>query len=456
MVSAQPTQTATSRRGVMIVMVLSWLAVFFDGIDTFMYGATIPSMTSDVSFGMTDLHAGNIGSYATFGMLIGALFAGMMTDGIGRRRGIIVCTIIFSVASAGCALAPSATSFGIFRTIAGVGLGGLLPTAIAMVSEFATDKRRNLSIGILMTAHQFGGIVAGLLGISLLQSAGWRSMYWVGVIPLVLLVPLIWAFLPESLSFLVAKGRMEKAQATARKLGMVVPALTGDSSAPRDSFMRNLGRLFQRRNGLITLLFWAASFGGLLLVYGVSTWLPKLMAAEGYELGSSLSFLIVINLGGVFGLLVAGRTSDKLGPVKVAMLWFMVTAVAVCLLSVKMPIVITYLVVFIAGFFLFSAQTMVYAAVAHVFPTRTRASAIGWTTGMGRFGAVFGPWMGGQLMALGLHDWGFAAFAAFAVSSMIMLLLVLVVTRTSRGRAVDYSVRQHDSLTAIGDGGQSI
>lgn len=445
MVSSPLSQSATSRRGVTIVLFLSWLAVFFDGIDTFMYGATIPSMTSDASFGMTDLHAGNIGSYATFGMLIGALFAGMMTDAIGRRQGIIVCTVVFSVASAGCALAPSAAAFGIFRTIAGVGLGGLLPTAIAMVSEFATDKRRNLSIGILMTAHQVGGIVAGLLGISLLESAGWRSMYWVGVIPFVLLVPLIYAFLPESLSFLVAKGKTDKARATAEKLGMALPELNADGSVPKGSFLRNLGRLFQRRNAVITLLFWAASFGGLLLVYGVSTWLPKLMAAEGYALGSSLSFLIVINLGGVFGLLVAGRTSDSLGPVKVAMLWFLVTAVAVCLLSVKMPVIVTYLIVFIAGFFLFSAQTMVYAAVAHVFPTRTRASAIGWTTGMGRFGAVFGPWMGGQLMALGLHDWGFAAFAAFAVSSMIMLLLILVVTKSSAGRAVDYSTPARES-----------
>lgn len=447
--AAHPTAVHNSRRGVMIVMVLSWLAVFFDGIDTFMYGATIPSMTADTAFGMTDLHAGNIGSYATFGMLIGALLAGMMTDAIGRRRGIIVCTVIFSVASAGCAIAPSATTFGIFRTIAGVGLGGLLPTAIAMVSEFATDRRRNLSIGILMTAHQFGGIIAGMLGITLLEAAGWRSMYWVGVIPLVLLVPLIFAFLPESLSFLVAKGKMAKARATADRLGMEVPVLNANGSTERGSFMKSLGRLFQRRNGVITLLFWAASFGGLLLVYGVSTWLPKLMAAEGYELGSSLSFLIVINLGGVFGLLVAGRASDSLGPVKVAMLWFMVTAVAVCLLSIKMPILVTYVVVFIAGFFLFSAQTMVYAAVAHVFPTRTRASAIGWTTGMGRFGAVFGPWMGGQLMALGLHDWGFAAFAVFAVSSMIMLLLILAATKSSKGRAVDYSDLHEETVQSV-------
>src|SRR5699024_2185040 len=116
MVSAPLSQPATSRRGVTIVLFLSWVAVFFDGIATCMYGATPPSMTSHANFGMTDLPAGNIGSYATFGMLIGALFAGMMTDAIGRRRGIMVCTIIFSVASAGCALAPSAAAFGVFRT----------------------------------------------------------------------------------------------------------------------------------------------------------------------------------------------------------------------------------------------------------------------------------------------------------------------------------------------------
>ena len=432
--STPRTQQFTNMRSIRLVLGLCWLAVLFDGIDTFMYGATIPSMTADTALQMTAAHAGNIGSYATFGMLIGALSAGTLTDIIGRRWGIIVCTAIFSVASAVCALAPTAAAFGVARTIAGVGLGGLLPTAIAMVSEFASPTRRNLTIGMLMTAHQAGGIVAALLGLWLLPGLGWRSIYWVGVIPLIVLVPLVLAFLPESVTFLVAKGRIEKARAVAERLGMVLRLDSETTPEKPSSFSENIAKLFRGRNALITPLFWCASFGGLLLVYGVSTWLPSLMRSEGYNLGSSLGFLVVINLGGILGMLIAGRTSDTWGPVKVSLAWFLITAAAIFLLGFKTSLLLTYVLVFVAGVFLFSAQTMVYAAVAHVYPTETRATAIGWTTGMGRFGAVFGPWMGGQLFATHHESWGFAAFALAALFSVVMLALVQAALKATGGK----------------------
>lgn len=416
-------------------MVLCWLAVCFDGIDTFMYGATIPPMTEDTNLDMSSSLAGDIGSYATFGMLIGALTVGMLTDVIGRRWGIISCTVVFSVFSAVCAIAPNAMIFGIGRTLAGVGLGGLLPTAISMVSEYSPGGSRNFSIGLLMSAHQVGGILASLLGIWLLPALGWRSMYWVGVLPLIVLVPLILKYMPESLAFLQAKGRHREAEETGRQLGVAMPEVS--SSSATGSVGTSLVKLFTGRNIATTLFFWCASFGGLLLVYGLSNWLPSLMMSEGFALGSSLSFLLVVNLGGVFGMLTAGRLSDSLGPVRVAMIWFFVTALMLLLLSVKAPVIVTYTIIFVAGFFLFSSQTMVYAAVAHVFPTSMRATAIGWTTGMGRFGAVFGPWLGGQLFAAGLESWGFSVFAAFAVSSMIFLGFVALSTRANSGKAVD-------------------
>lgn len=398
-------------------------------------------MADDADLGMSAQVAGNIGSYATFGMLIGALTIGMLTDVIGRRWGIVGCTVLFSVFSAVCALAPNAVVFGVGRTLAGIGLGGLLPTAISMVSEYSPGGSRNFSIGLLMSAHQVGGILAALLGICLLPALGWRSMYWVGVVPLVLLVPLIVKYMPESLAFLQAKGRHEEAARTAARLQTTLPESSGGSAPTSESVGTSLAKLFAGRNFATTLFFWGVSFGGLLLVYGLSNWLPSLMMAEGFALGSSLSFLLVVNLGGVFGMLTAGRLSDILGPVRVSMIWFFVTALMLLLLSVRMPVVATYMIVFIAGFFLFSAQTMVYAAVAHVFPTTMRATAIGWTTGIGRFGAVFGPWLGGQLFAVGLQSWGFSVFAAFAISSMIFLGCVALSTRANGGKAVDVGTR---------------
>lgn len=445
---APRTQRITSTRAFKIVLTLCWVAIFFDGIDTFMYGSTISSMKADADLHMTAAHAGNIGSFATFGMLIGALSIGIVADTIGRRWSIILCSAIFSASSAGCALAASAETFGIWRTIAGFGLGGLLPTAIAMVSEFAPDQVRNFSVGAVMTAHQAGGIVAPLLCLYLLPHLGWRSIYWVGVIPLIVLVPLVLAMLPESPTFLVARGRLEKARAQAERFDLVVPLAQTTITKRRGSFGQNLAKLFRGRNAIVTILFWLGSFGGLLLVYGMSTWLPSLMESLGFDLGNSLILLCLINAGGIVGTLVAGKVADAWGPVRVSMVWFFVTAVGVCALGIKSSMIVTYILVFVTGIFLFSAQIMIYAAVSHVFPTETRATALGLTTGMGRFGAVFGPWMGGQLFALGMEKWGFAAFGAFGVTSSLMMLLIYVALRAHGGKTREATEAEHAVIQA--------
>lgn len=400
-----------------LVVAICWLVVLFDGVDLFIYGAVLPGMLDDPALGLTKEAAGSLGSYATFGMLLGALGSGPLTDRIGRKKMIIASTALFSIASGICAAAPSLTVFGLGRFIAGLGLGGLLPIALTMVAEFAPAKRRNLLIGSLMTAHQAGGILAATLGLWLLDSYGWRSAFWIGVLPLFIAVPLVLRYLPESLSFLIARGRTDEARRIASDHGVELPPTTSPSASG--------GVLALFRGGLWqpTLFFWLASFGGLLLVYGVNTWLPTMMRAAGYDLGSALSFLIVINLGGIVGMLVAGRFADRFGAVRVAAIWFTLTAAGVYLLGIRTPLAVTYAVVFLAGVFLFSAQTMVYAAVTSRYDTTARATAVGSTAGMGRFGAVLGPWLGGQLMAGGNQGWGFTVFAGAAAFAMVFVSL---------------------------------
>lgn len=411
-----------------LVVAICWLVVLFDGVDLFIYGAVLPGMLDDKELGLTPAMAGGLGSYATFGMLIGAVASGPLTDRLGRKAIIIADTVIFSLASAACAVAPSIGAFGWARFVAGLGLGGLLPIALTLVSEYAPAGRRNLMIGSLMTAHQVGGIVAGSLGLYLLDNHGWRSAYWVGVLPLFVAVPLIAKFLPESLGFLVARGRTAEAQALAARYDVPVPpAVLGNGTRRFDSIID----LFREGRWKPTLLFWVTSFGGLLLVYGVNTWLPTMMRAQGYNLGSSLSFLIVINLGGVVGMLIAGRVADRFGAVPVAAVWFALTAVGVYLLGVHTPLAVTYAVVFLAGVFLFSAQTMVYAAVTARHGDASRATAVGSAAGIGRFGAVFGPWLGGQLVAAGNQGWGFTAFAVTAVLATVFVLLAGAASRST-------------------------
>ncbi|MFI6562438.1 MFS transporter [Streptomyces sp. NPDC050534] len=420
--------SARGSRLALLVVGLCWLAVLFDGLDMFIYGSVLPHLLETKTFGLTPGQAGDLGSYATFGMLVGALAAGTVADRIGRKKLMIGCVTLFSLASGICAISGSVAVFGVGRTLAGVGLGGLLPTAISMVSDYAPRGRGALVIGLLMTAHHAGGILSAYVAKWLVDPVGWRAAFWVCVVPLVF-TPVLFRFLPESLSFLVAKGRTDEARALADRYEVELPAATGRKTAA-DRWDALIG-LFRGGEWIQTLLYWLASFGGLLLVYGVATWLPTLMRTQGYELANALTFVVVFNLGGIVGMLVAGRAADRFGAPRISAIWFALTAAGVALLSVHMPMGVTTLVVFLTGVFLNSAQTMIYATVSIRSTPDNRATAVGWTSGMGRFGAVFGPWLGGQLLAAGHGGWGFTAFALAGVSSMIFIGIAALRTAKS-------------------------
>ncbi|MET8851522.1 MFS transporter [Amycolatopsis sp. NPDC004625] len=414
--------SAPENRLAVRVTALCWVLVLLDGLDLFVYGATLPGVLADRSFGLTPVTGGEIGSLTTFGMLLGALSAGLLTDRIGRRKLILTDVTLFSLAAAACAAAPTPGWFGAARFAAGLGLGGLLPSAIAMVMEYAPAWRRNLAVTTVMTAHQAGGALAGALGMTLVQSLGWRSVYWLGALLLVPVLPAVAFLLPESLTFLLAKGRTGRAQAIAHRFG--VPTAPFAPEPAKDT--GGLRGLFTPSVRLTTVLFWIASFAGLLLVYGVNTWLPTMMrgSGSGYNLGSAISFLLVINLSGIAGMLVAGRLADRFGARPVAVVWFTLTAAGVGLLAVRMPLPLTYVVVFLTGAWLFSAQTLIYAAVGAHYPAASRATALGWVSGVGRFGAVFGPWLGGVLVASGLSTLGFGVFAVARLLGAAMVALV--------------------------------
>ncbi|MCX5359229.1 aromatic acid/H+ symport family MFS transporter [Streptomyces sp. NBC_00124] len=429
--SPSPALSARGSRLALLVVGLCWLAVLFDGLDMFIYGSVLPHLLETKTFGLTADQAGDLGSYATFGMLIGALTAGTVADRIGRKKLMVACVTLFSLASGICAMAGSVEVFGLGRTLAGIGLGGLLPTAISMVSDYAPGGRGAIIIGMLMTAHHAGGILSAYVAKWLIDPVGWRAAFWVCVLPL-LFAPVLARFLPESLSFLVAKGRTEEARALAERYDVELPAAKGGRQAAADRW-NSLLNLFRGGEWIQTLLYWLASFGGLLLVYGVATWLPTLMRAEGYELANALTFVVVFNLGGIVGMLVAGRAADRFGAPRISAIWFALTAAGVFLLSVHMPMGVTTVVVFFTGVFLNSAQTMIYATVSIRSTPDSRATAVGWTSGMGRFGAVFGPWLGGQLLAAGNGEFGFTAFAIAGLSSMVFIGIAAL--RTSKQAA---------------------
>ncbi|MFJ7067934.1 MFS transporter [Streptomyces sp. NPDC101115] len=422
-------------RPVLPVLTLCWVAVFFDGMDVTIYGAVMPYMLDDPGLGLTPATAGTIGSWTTFGMLIGALTAGTITDWLGRRPMLVASIVLFSAGSAVCALAGDLVLFGAGRFVSGLGLGGLMPLCLAMVLEFAPPRRAAVTTGLLMTSYHVGGMAATGLGLGLAPVAGWRWVFWAGVLPAVVAVPLLLALLPESPGVLLARGRREQAHAVADRYGLARPTPVVAPSAGARGRVAAVRALFRAESRWVTPLLWAASFCGLLLVYGVATWLPTMMRASGYGLDSSVAFLMVINAGGIVGLLVSGRLADRYGPLRIAAIWFVLTAAGALLLKAHLPLGVTYVVVAVTGVWLFSAQVMVYAATGGVYRDAERAAGLGLVTGVGRIGAVVGPWLVGALAAAGNQSWGFTTFAVAGIVGAVAVALVPLATRIGRPAA---------------------
>ena len=171
---------------------------------------------------------------------------------------------------------------------------------------------------------------------------------------------------------------------------------------------------------------------GLLLVYGLNNWLPTIMREAGYELGATFAFLLVLNVGAIVGLLVAGTVADRIGIRIAGMIWFALGAVFLALLSVRLPTPALYLMCFLTGCFVFSAQVLVYAFVSANHPPTVRATALGWSAGAGRSGAIVGPVITGALVTAGIaFPWGFYVFAVVGALGA----LAFSMTRVRRARA---------------------
>lgn len=426
----RPKPTRTARRPEFLVTGLCFAVIVFDGYDLIVYGASLPALLQYKPWGLTPALAGVIGSYALMGMLVGALIAGAVTDVVGRRRVMLTGVGWFSAAMIGCALAPDPTWFGLFRLLAGLGLGGVMPTAVALTAEYSDPGRRSFNNALMFSGYAVGGILAAVLAMALLPVYGFRFMFGMGALPL-LTLPLLVRYLPESLVFLVAKGRHDEAARTAARLGVPVPSapdlsapVASDASASRRK-NRGPAALFTRRHVGPAVLFAVTSFFGLLLVYGLNTWLPQIMRAAGYPLTSSLLFLLMMNLGALIGSVLFAPLGDRFGMKPVTLLAFLAAAVSMSLLSVATAAPVMYVLVAVAGFGTIGAQILVLGYVAMHFPVEIRATALGWTLGIGRFGAITGPLFGGFLLSSGVSTvWNFYAFAIPAALATAVVILL--------------------------------
>ncbi|ADX75077.1 MFS transporter [Pseudarthrobacter phenanthrenivorans] len=409
-----------------VVIFLCFLAIVFDGYDLVVYGAIVPKLLAYEPWGLTPVETGAIGSYALAGMFIGAILIGYLTDVVGRRKVMMVSIASFSLLMLLTAWAPTPELFGLFRFLAGLGLGGVIPTAIALTVEFSQSNKRNFNNALMFSGYAVGGILAALLALAFLPTLGFRGMLALGGIPLVIVVPLLFKYLPESPAFLVAKGNRAEAERVVAEYGLeLLPPAKVQGDAPEKGRFRTLltGRLLGAM-----VLFCLAGICGQTLVYGLNTWLPQLMIIAKYSLASSLTFLLTVNIGAVVGVLVSSRLADRFGPRRVTAVSFASSGMALVLMGTGiMPLVAMYALVAVVGFGSVGAQILVNGFVATYFSGATRATALGITLGIGRIGAVLAISGGGVLVAAALGN--FINFSVWAIAAAIGAIAVLTVPR---------------------------
>ncbi|MCO5786607.1 MFS transporter [Pseudomonas sp. G11-1] len=415
-----------------LIMGLCALLLIFDGYDLFIYGVVLPVIMEE--WGLTPLQAGALGSYALFGMMFGALLFGTLADRIGRKKGITICFLLFSVATVLNGFASSPTEFGTYRFLAGLGCGGLMPNVVALMNEYAPKKLRSTLVALMFSGYSLGGMCSAGLGILILPRFGWEMMFFAAVVPL-LLLPLILRYLPESVGFLVRQGRNDEARAMLKRvqpeleLAPDSPLVMAETSGKKNSVLD----LFRDGRLVGTLSIWVAFFCCLLMVYALGSWLPKLMANAGYSLGSSLSFLLALNFGGMFGAILGGWLGDRFDLGKVVVAFFIVAVASISLLGIKTPMPVLYTLITIAGATVIGTQILLYAAAAQFYGLSIRSTGLGWASGIGRNGAIVGPLLGGALLGINLPlQLNFIAFAIPGVIAVLAMMLFVLAGKRQR------------------------
>lgn len=390
--STPATSGAGPRPGPAVALGLVILCI--EGYDLFILGAVGPSLLAHPDWDVTKSTLGLLGSLTALGMPWGSIAAGWAGDLYGRRLPMVVSLVWLSLSMLLSAVAGDLSLFAATRFLTGMGIGALIPLVTAYVSEAATPARHALQVGTATTGLAIGGIITGVIGRTLLPEGDFRTLFLFGVIPLVL-VPVVWRLVPAVVRDHTARNPSEPSH----------PLAELDASANR------LGQLLTPQYRRATLLFWAATFAGLVIVYGASTWLPTLMVDSGYDLSSSLEFSIAFNAGAVIGTIGAALIADR-GLLKVAtMVSFLLAAAAMITLSTPQPRPLLLLASAVAGFGALGTQALVNIYVAHAHPARLRGTALGFSLGVGRIGAIVGPsYLAAVTVLISSSKAGFYAF----------------------------------------------
>jgi len=412
-------------------------SVLMDGFDAQTIGFVAPALTGQWHISRAAL--GPVLSSGLVGMLIGALLFGPLGDRLGRRRVLIFCTLWFGIGSLLTAGADSVSSMLVLRLVTGFGLGGTLPNAIALTSEYMPRRLRATGVMLMFCGFSIGAAIGGLLAAGIIPRFGWRAVFVIGgVLPCITAVFLF--ILPESIRFLLLKGAPSgndlRVADLLRKIAPGLPILPATSFVVPEQPERGfpVTKLFAQNRAGTTLLLWIVFFMSLLDLFFLNSWLPTVLHDVGLELRQAIVITSYFQIGGTVGVVVLGRFIDRQTSYR-ALAWaYLGGAACVGWIGIAGGSLWTQsIAVFAAGFCIVGAQTGANALAAECYPTAIRSTGVGWALGVGRIGSITGPVVGGLLLSFG---WGMRrVFWAAAVPALIAATATILVTLKPRRSA---------------------
>ncbi|MEJ2110248.1 MAG: MFS transporter [Acidobacteriota bacterium] len=428
-------------------IVLGGLVLFTDGFDAQTIGFLAPSIADGTHIPVDTF--GPIFSASLIGLMIAAMLAGPIADRWGRKWPIIFSTVTLAVFSILTAHSSTFNQLLLFRFLTGLGLGGALPTVVALIFEYVPRRLMAVTVTVLFCGLPLGGFICGMLSSRMVPVWGWQSVFYVGgVLPLIIALLLI-ALLPESVQFLSQQsGNPEKAAKLIRK---IVPskAVTIDSisfTAPSaESRGVPVKHLFTGGRAAGTVLLWIPNFMNLLLMYVILNWFPTLLIQTGMSVSEGVTATAFFSLGGILGTLVEGFLIKFRGMYKVLLTEFMLCGLFIAALSVWADTWLLVMVLaFLLGLLVIGAQAGLNVLAAEYYPTSIRSTGVGWALGMGRIGSILGPILAGILVAIPWEPK--QILLAGAIPAILALGAILLGRRMPRRGSLFNSGSDHDKV----------
>lgn len=418
----------------MQVIGLCALVAMLDGFDTQLIAFVAPAIAQ--AWNVQIASFGVVFAAGLLGLMLGAAGVGLLADRVGRKKAIVLSTAVFGFFALLTASAQSLSTLIVLRFLTGVGLGGAMPNIIALTAEYAPQRSRGTLITLMFCGFPLGAVIGGLISSRLIETFGWRSIFLLGgILPLALLPALIWK-LPESVRFLALAA--DGVRRLVAVLNQLYPGAHYDSDtryvldeARSDS--SPLRYLFSDRRTAATVLLWLMFFSNLLVLYALINWLPVILQRAGFALDDAIIGTVLLNAGGIVGGLILGRLIDWKGPYLILGLAYCGAAVFVGLTGYfSHYFAATSALVFLSGFCVVGAQFGANALAASIYPTAARSTGVGWALGVGRVGAIIGPLLGSLVIA---RNWPLERiFLASALPAAVAAVAVILISLTAPRR----------------------